>query len=606
MHEHAMLSLALVLVAGILCQWLSWRVKLPAIIFLLFCGILAGPILHLLDPDQLFGDLLFPFISLSVAIILFEGSLTLKFSEIPGLESVIRNLITLGTLISWGITTLATRLLLGFPWELAFLFGAIMVVTGPTVIMPMIRTVRPRESIANILLWEGILIDPIGAMLAVLTYEIIVAGGMQGGLSAGVIVFCEILAVGILLGIACGYLVSLLFRRHLLPQYLHNVFVLALVCGSFAVSNLLVEESGLLTVTVMGVWLANVKNLDLEELLDFKESLSLLLISALFILLAARMDLAGFLELGWPALGVFAAIQFLVRPLSVQLSAFGSKLSMAERHLLAWIAPRGIVAAAITALFAIKLEGLGYQDAPQLVSLTFMVIIGTVLLQSATAGPIAKFLKVAEPEPKGFLIVGANRVARVIAEAFKEQGIRTLLTDQNWSAVRDAKMRGLEAYWGSPVSEHAERNLNLIGIGQLLAMTSNRELNALATHYYHVEFDANRIFTIRQKEETVSADKVGGKSELKYGGNFLFSEQANFQKLEQLIGEGAEIKATQLTEEFSYADYLDKQREKRLLLFAISPAKMAYPFSPAMTVTPKTGWTILALELEENGARASA
>jgi len=233
MHEHVILTLALILIAGIACQWLAWRLKLPAIIFLLTCGILAGPLLGWLNPDRLLGDLLFPFVSLSVAVILFEGSLTLRFRDIPGLEKVIRNLITFGVLISGGIATLATRLLLGFSWELAALFGAIMVVTGPTVIMPMLRSVRPKENVANVLQWEGILIDPIGAILAVLVYEFIVSGSMQIGIVAGLFVFAKILFIGLFFGIGGGALFSLLLRKYWVPKFLHNVIALTMVCGVF-------------------------------------------------------------------------------------------------------------------------------------------------------------------------------------------------------------------------------------------------------------------------------------------------------------------------------------------------------------------------------------
>ncbi len=593
MHDHALLTLALILVAGIGCQWLAWRLRLPAIIFLLACGILAGPVLQLLHPDQLFGELLFPVVSLAVAVILFEGSLTLRFRDIPGLEKVIRNMITFGVLISWALTTLATRLLLDFSWEIAFLFGAIMVVTGPTVIMPLIRSVRPTENVANVLQWEGILIDPIGAVLAVLTYEFIVAGGVAGGIAAGLLVFGKILLIGLVFGGGAGWLFSLLVRRYWVPQYLHNVFALALVCGVFAFSNLLEEESGLLSVTIMGLWLANQKDLLLEELLDFKESLSLLLIAGLFIVLAARMNLQAFLEISWPALGVFAVLQFLVRPLSIQLCALGSKLTMPERHLLAWIAPRGIVAAAISALFALKLEALGFAEAPQLVPLTFMVIIGTVLLQSATAGTIARKLKVAEPEPRGFLIVGANRVARELAQALQESGIKVLLADQNWTEVSEAKLQGLPAYWGNPVSEHAERNLNLIGIGHLLALTPNLELNALAAQYYRQEFEPNKIFTIRL--QPAGNGRQQDKAEFRYGGSYLFAEELTYQQLERLFAAGAEVKKTLLTEEFNFVDYQRKHQGQRLPLFAIDPDGAVYVFAEDEELALQADWSLLAL-----------
>lgn len=593
MGEHTILSLAFILLAGLSCQWIAWRVKLPAILFLLPMGILAGSVTNLLKPDELFGDLLFPFVSLAVAVILFEGSLTLKFRDIPGLERVIRNLITLGVFISWIVITLATRMLLGFSWEVSFLFGALMVVTGPTVIMPLLRTMRPKENVANILQWEGILIDPIGAILAVLVFQFIVSEGTGEGFAAGLFVFGKILLCGVLFGIAGGVCFGFLIKKYWIPKYLHNFAALALVCTIFAISNMLAPESGLLAVTVMGIWLANIKEIDLDDILNFKESLSILLVSMLFILLAARLNLSAFIDLGWPAIGIFCLIQFLVRPLSVHVCARGSKLSMAERNLLSWIAPRGIVAAAISALFAIKLESIGYPEAAQMVPLTFLVIIGTVLLQSATARPLARFLKVAEPEPKGFLIVGANTVTQTIAQELNKNGFRTLLTDQNWSAVSEAKLKGLSAYWGNPVSEHAERHLNLIGIGHLLAMSPHMELNALAAQYFRLEFPPKSIYTIRNHQpETGPAEE---KSVFKHGGRFLFDETTTYEELDDQLSHGAEIKTTLLTEEFSYEDYLENQAESRSMLFAIDPKDHIYAFTEELEFQPIANWKIIGL-----------
>jgi len=593
MHTYAFVALPSLLLVGFGCQWIAWRLKLPAILFLLLSGILAGPFLNWLYPERLFGDLLFPFISLAVAVILFEGSLTLKFREIRGLERVIRNMITLGVMITWLVTAGATHWLLGFSWEIALLFGAMMVVTGPTVIVPMLRTVRPIESVANILRWEGILIDPIGATLAVLVYEFILAGGVQGGLWNSLVVFGKILAIGVLLGGTTGYGFGIVLRRHWIPHYLHNFAALALVCGVFAFSDLLEAESGLLSVTVMGVWLTNMKDIELDEILDFKESLSLLLISMLFILLAARMDLETFLDLGWPALAVFGVIQLLARPLNIQVSAIGSKLSMAERHLLAWIAPRGIVAAAISALFTIQLETAGYAEAAKMVPLTFMVIIGTVVLQSATAGPIAKWLKVAEPEPRGFLIVGADPLARNIGRALQENGFRVRLADQNWDHVKVAKLEGLPAYWGNPVSEHADRHLSLIGIGRLLALTPNGERNALAAKHYWMEFGGNNIYTIRvNRPENGTAD---AKSAYKRGGQRLFADTATHEVLAGLLSAGAEIKTTPLTDAFSYDDYRQQQDEKRIPLFALDPGDRIHPLTDKSEVVPQANWKIIGL-----------
>ena len=593
MGEHAIMSLSCILLAGMMCQWIAWRVKLPAIIFLLPTGILAGPVMQWLQPDQLFGDLLFPFVSLAVAVILFEGSLTLKFQDIPGLARVIRNLITFGVLITWMAVTIATRVLLGFSWEVSFLFGALMVVTGPTVIMPMLRTVRPKENVANILQWESILIDPIGAILAVLVFEFIVAGGADDGFAAGFIVFGKILLIGIFFGIAGGFCFGFLLKKYWIPQYLYNIVALALLCSVFAVSNMLEAESGLLSVTVMGIWLANMKALKLDDILDFKETLSILLVSILFILLAARLNLSAFFDLGWPAVGIFVVIQFLVRPLCVHLCALGSKVTMAERHLLSWIAPRGIIAAAISALFAIKLESIGYQEATQMVPLTFFVIIGTVLLQSVTARPIAKFLKVADPDPKGFLIVGVNIITQSIAKELMNNGFRTLLTDQDWSSVTEAKLKGLYAYWGNPVSEHAERHLNLTGLGHLLAMSPHIELNALATQYFRLEFGPKLIYSIRNNQPDIGKDEE--KSSFKYGGRTLFDETITYEDLEKRLIDGAEIKTTLLTEEFSYEDYLEQEGEARLMLFAIDPNEDIHVFTPEPDFQPKANWKIMGL-----------
>lgn len=596
MHEHTLVVISAVLLAGMGCQWVAWRLKLPAILFLLLCGILAGPVLGWLHPDRLFGDLLFPFVSLAVAVILFEGSLTLKFKDIPGLEKVIRNMITFGVAVTWLITAIATRRLLHFSWEVSLLFGAIMVVTGPTVIVPMLRTVRPKENVAHILRWEGILIDPIGAILAVLVFEFIVAGGAQGGFTAGIIIFGKIVIIGALLGAAGGYLFGNILRRHWVPQYLHNFAALALVFVVFTLSDVLEAESGLLSVTVMGVWLANMKGVDLDEILDFKENLSVLLISILFILLAARMDIGKFLELGWPALAVFGVIQFLSRPLNVQISTIGSKLTMAERHLLAWIAPRGIIAAAISALFAIRLESIGYPQVGQIVPLTFMVIIGTVLLQSATARPIAKWLKVAEPEPRGFLIIGADHVSRTIAKALEENGFKVLLTDQNWGHISGAKMEGLSTYWGNPVSEHAERHLSLIGIGRMLALTPDKELNALAAKHYRMEFGTDNTYVIRTQRSKNNI--IEEKSTLKHGGRGLFPESTSHEDLSRWLSEGAEIKTTPLTEKFSYEDYLNQQEHRRIPLFAIDAAERIYPLVSERELSPKADWKIIGLSSE--------
>ncbi|MDZ7662043.1 sodium:proton antiporter [Thiohalophilus sp.] len=604
MHEHILIALAGIGLIGIASQWLSWWLKLPAILFLLLGGIIAGPVTGWLDPNTLFGDLLFPFVSLAVAVILFEGSLTLKFEQIRGLQQVVINLVSVGVLATWAVTAIATYLLLDIGWELALLFGAITVVTGPTVIIPMLRTVRPNSRLTHILRWEGIVIDPIGALLAVLVFNFIITGQGSDALGSTLLGFGTILLVGIAMGAVPGYLLGLLLRHHLLPEYLHNITTLTLVFAVFVISNSLYHESGLLAVTVMGLWLANMKGVHIHDILSFKESLSLLFISGLFIILAARLDLSALIELGWPALFVLLAIQFIARPLKVLVSTFRSSLNWRERTLLAWIAPRGIVAAAVSALFALRLQQEGMSEAALLVPLTFMVIIGTVVLQSATSRLFATWLGVAEPEPRGFLIIGANPVARTIGQALQEQEFNVLLTDTNWENIRAARMAGLPTYYGNPISAHADQCLDLVGIGRMLALSPMADVNVLAGLRFRREFGSGAIYTLQTAQEKDAPDKLIAAEE--HRGYRLFGEDITFTKLSSLISQGAEIHDTRLSDDFSFEDFQHKYGKRATPLFAIDPRGRIQVFVVDGKLAPQADWTILSLiePSEEEKAKA--
>ncbi|MCB1875263.1 MAG: sodium:proton antiporter [Chromatiales bacterium] len=591
MNEKILLTLAGIGLLILASQWLAWRAKLPAILFLLLTGIVVGPVTGLLQPDQLFGPLLLPIVSLSVAVILFEGSLTLKFREIKGVQSVVWRLVSVGILVTWVITALVTHYALGFSWALAWLFGAITVVTGPTVIVPMLRTVRPNARIANILRWEGIVIDPVGAILAVLVLEYLLSSAGNGALAHVGLSLGELILIGSLSGLAGAEFLGLILRRRWLPEYLHNTAALALVLGVFSGSNLLQEESGLLAVTVMGLRLANMPKVNMEGILSFKEHLSLLLISGLFILLAARIQFDQLAKLGWGALWVFLAMQFLARPAKVWICTLGSDLKREERALLAWIAPRGIVAAAVSALFALRLEGAGFENADLLVPLTFMVIIGTVVLQSATAGPLARRLGVAEPEPMGFLVIGANPFSRELAKSLKQHGFRVRLTDTSWNNVKTARMEGLPTFYGLATSEHADRTLDLVGIGRMLGLSNSDDLNALAALRFRSEFGPDAIYTLRHKriedpdKQGVHADEAA----------MLFGEKATYGELAGRLARGAQIRDTLLTDAFGLEDYRATHGERALPLFAIDPKGRLRFYTSQSTPQPEAGWTLVAL-----------
>ncbi len=598
-EQQILLAFAGIGAGAFACQWLAWSLRLPAILFLLIAGILAGPVLGLLDPQALFGDLLFPVVSMAVALILFEGSLTLHLSEWREIGSVVKRMVTIGALSTWAVIAVSTHYLLDFNWDMAVLFGTLTLVTGPTVIIPMLRVVRPTTAIANILRWEGIVIDPIGALLAVVVYSFIVASNQGNGLNHGLGAFAGVIACGSLLGLAAGWGLGQVLRRQWLPDYLHNLAVLTTVLGVFIASNTVMHESGLLAVTLMGMWLANMKGVDVRQILHFKENLSVLLISGLFILLAARLDLNALLALGPAVLLLLAIIQFVARPLNVALSTFGSSLSWRERALLAWISPRGIVAAAVSAIFAIRLDELGYDGAQLLVPLAFAVIIGTVVLQSATARPLAKLLKVAEPAPSGFLIVGANPVARALGKALQELGNRVLLCDSSWENISAARMEKLPTYFGNPTSQDAEAHLDLVGLGHLLTLSPSSELNALACMHFRHDFAANRRFTLPSGAESRRTDKHRSRDEVR--GQPLGSSALSFPQFASSLSKGAEVRTTTLTNTFDWPAYQSLHGDRAVVLIARDPNGWIHIANQPFSLQPCADWTLVALiEAEQN------
>lgn len=593
MQADILISLATIGVLGIACQWLAWSVRLPSILFLLICGLIIGPVTGILDPDVLFADLLFPLVSLSVAVILFEGSLTLKIEEIKELRSVVRNLISIGALITWVITAIATHLLLGFELQLAFLFGAVVVVTGPTVIIPMLRTIRPNAKISNILRWEGIVIDPLGALLAVLVFDFIISSQRENALGSILLIFGNIVLIGATIGALAAVALGHVLKRHLIPEYLRNVLALTLVFGVYAMADVIEHESGLLAVTIMGMILANMKDLDIDDILDFKESLSVLLISGLFIVLAARIDLSQLLAIGIPALFVLVSIMFIARPLAVFVSTSGSDLDFRERMMIAWIGPRGIVCAAVAALFAIRLEEAGYPEARLFVPLAFLIIIGTVLIQSVTAKYLAQWLGVREPPPTGLLIIGAGNVARTIGKALQNLGFKVVLTDSNWENTSRARMEGLDAYYGNPISEHADRHLDLVGIGRMMAMSGRVNLDALAGLRFRSEFGNNNVFEVATTRDQLITDKH--KISTRHRGRQLFGADVTHGILATWIRNGAEIRKTQLSDEFDVETYLGRYGENCIPLFAIDPKGRLHPFTPENELAPVSGWSMISL-----------
>jgi NhaP-type Na+/H+ or K+/H+ antiporter len=585
------LQIALLLSLGVACQWLAWRIRVPAILPLLLTGILLGPGLNLLNPDALLGDLLFPVISLGVAIVLFEGSLTLRVSDLRTVTRAVRNLTSIGVAVTCGVMSVAAHFVMGFDWDLSLLFGALVSVTGPTVIVPMLRSIRPTARVANILRWEGILVDPIGAVLAVLLFEFLVTGQE----SESLLQFGKVIVLGSIWGLAGGFILGTVLKRHLLPDYLKNYAGLAFVLLVFTTSNALGHESGLIAVTVMGLVMANTKDLDIDELLSFKEHLTVVLISMLFIILAARVNVDQIASIAVPGLVVLAIALFVARPLSVALSSIGSSLSLREGVLLSWIAPRGIVAAAISALFAIQLEG-KVENAELIVPLTFVVIIGTVVVHSLTAGALARWLGLSSRGEQGVVITAANRVGLLLGEALRVNGINVLVVDTYRNGLQQARMKDMDTFFGNPLSQLADERMDLGPYNWLWAVSPNAEANAIVCARYRPEFDSRHVFSVRTAGPEESDERRGLATGLRT--NSLFEHDATWSKLAGLAGQGARPKSTPLTEEYGFEAYEADQGEQSLKLFALDEKGGLRVFSTEQDWKPEAGWTVVSLSVD--------
>ena len=536
-----MFELAGIVILGIFAQWIAWRTRLPAILPLIIIGLLVGPLstlwtedgLKLIEPvfDPQTGRGLFPsdqmffFVSLSIAIILFEGGLTLNRSEVKGVGPTIVNLITLGSAVTFIGGAIAAHFIMGLSWQISFLFSALIIVTGPTVIAPILRNIPLKRSVSAVLKWEGILIDPIGALVAVLVFELIITGADGQEITRQAITtFLRILLIGFASGLIAAYALYYLIKKEFIPHYLLNVFTLALVLAVFVLDEALEHESGLLSVVVMGMVLGNLNLPKLKEILDFKESLSVLLISILFIVLSANIEISH-LELlyDWRCLAVFLVVILLLRPLAVWISTWRSSLGWNEKAFISWVGPRGIVAAGIASLFGLRLVG-RVEGAEYITPLVFMIVLGTVLLNATTARALASVLKVKLERSEGVFVVGANLVARLLSKYLQDNGRHVVMVDYNKSSIEKAKSSGLEAIFANIYTDDLEDNFDLLDMGYLLAITSSPEVNKFAFEKYMKVFGEEGAYRVLDPEE-LKKDK----SSLPERGIFLYTD--DYQRL---------------------------------------------------------------------------
>jgi NhaP-type Na+/H+ or K+/H+ antiporter len=576
-----LIGIAAIFVFGIGAQWISAKLKTPSILLLLIFGFIAGPVTGIVRPDEMFGELLFVVVPLAVAVVLFEGGMTLSIQDVRGHHAVVRRLITTGMLATWGVATGAGVLVLDLPLGIAVLLGAVVVVSGPTVVGPLLRSVRPTRRVGTVLNWEGILIDPVGATLAVIVFDILVSGdgSFGGGLGATV----ATLGAGAAVGSIGAAVMVLLLKAYVIPDRLQPSAMLAFIITAFVASDLLRPESGLLAVTIMGIVLANQHFVPVDRIVAFKETLRDLLIAVLFILLAARLHLEDLASFGWAEVAFLSILVFVARPLTVFISTTGSDLSTRERLFVSWVAPRGIVAAAVASVFAIPLEELGIPGAERLVPLTFLVIIGTVALYSLTAKLVGGLLEVVDRQPGGLRIIGANPVARELAKSVAATGVEVQLVASNQSELTKARIEGLQAIRARALDEEPEADE-----GITLIATANDEFNALAAIRAVESGDRAHVFQLAPSTGTDFAA-------IRPRARLLASPTFSFITASETMLSGGVFRATPLTSQFTFKDYQSRYGSRATPLFLVDGGSLAGVFGADSSPSPAPGQTVVSL-----------
>jgi len=585
-HEGSILpfKIALIGALGIGAQWLAWKLQRPAIVLMAIAGLIFGPLvgylmglpmpgfLHdslemfRLNPQVDFGDVYRPMIGIAVAIILFEGGLNLNFKHLGDAKQAVIRMVVLAGPIAWILGTLAAHYLVGLEWDMAAMVGGLFIVTGPTVIMPLLRQAHLQTKPANILKWEGIVNDPVGALFAVIVFEFIRITQLEASMAMvfGRIAFACILgtAVGIISGIGMAWA----FRRGVIPEYLKAPVVLAWVLVIYVIANTIADETGLLAVTALGMTMANTKFASMVEMRRFKENIAIILVSGVFVMLTATLTpeiLKAFVTDTGVIMFVLA-MMFLVRPIAVMLSTLWSGLSWKESLIVSLIAPRGIVAVAVAGLFAAEMQALGRADGAIFVPLAFALVFATVLFAGFLIGPIAHMLGLDSGDGDGVLIVGANPWSLGLAKALKEMHIKVTVADTNWRRLRGARLEGHNTFYGEVLSENADYSLDHSAFNILIASTPNEAYNALVCVEFAPELGRHRVFQVGAKEnDEDDAESIAFTSR----GRTLTSRGRSFDALTRDWWGGWRFRTTNLSAEYSLEDlYKDRGDDLDLIL----------------------------------------
>tara|TARA_R110002096_G_scaffold54517_18_gene140657 strand:+ start:14721 stop:16547 length:1827 start_codon:yes stop_codon:yes gene_type:complete len=595
--DERLLYFTAILTLGIFAQWLAWRLKLPSILLLLGFGFAAGQIY---DQSAILEDqTLFAVVSMAVAIILLEGGLTLRLPELKEAGKPVLRLVTTGAAVTWLLTIPAAHYAAGFSWPVATLVAAILVVTGPTVIGPILRTLKPVRSINSILKWEGIVIDPVGAVLTVLVFSVLFGHGeSENGAQTVITGLAKTLIVGFGLGFGVAWMLVKVLKHHWIPDFLQSVVILTAGLIVFAISNMIQHESGLLTVTVLGIGIANQSKAQVRHIIEFKENLRIILISALFIILGGRVSWAQVTEVWKEAVMFLCILIVVVRPAAVFISTMGSKVSRTEKVFLALMAPRGIVAAAVCSIFSLEIIASGghfQAEGEKMVPIVFTVIVGTVLFYGLSAGPIARRLGVASKRPQGVLFTGIRPWVIEAAKELQSLGFRCLLVDSNYAATSKARMAGLQAVNANVLSEFAHEELDLSGIGSMLAVTPNDQVNSLACLGFAHALGRSNVYQLAPADMGES-ERKSGSGELR--GRILFSGEGSREQIRKLESVHASVKKTLLTDEFGWEDFFAKRGDLTMVLFILRDGELKIMNEESRP--GESGDTLISLVVEDS------
>lgn len=547
--DQVVIAITAILCVGGLAQWLGWRLRMPAIVFLLAAGLIVGPLTGWLEPDQIMGDTLFPLVSMAVAVILFEGALGLGSKGIRDAGRTVWLLLTVGAALTLVCTAVAAQWIFDIPPELAWVLSAILVVTGPTVIGPLVRAIGLHGRVAKILEAEGTLIDPMGAILAVLMFETFFEEEATG---AWPLELALTIGIGLAAGLVGAWMVLWLLGRYLVPDHLHNIVTLAAVLTVFTVADTFQPEAGLVAVTAMGVGVATSDRVDVQHILEFNEVLRTLFITGLFILLGARIAPETLTSLGWRNLAFLAVLIVLVRPAAVFLSTVGSGLGRGERVFMGLTAPRGIVAAAIASVFSIQLTENDIDGAQLLVAATFTIIAGTVLFSGLAARPIATRLGLLRSGQDSIVVLGSNPMAREMATALAKVGAEVTLVGMDRQNLASARMEGLRTVAGSVMDDDTWAAAEVDASDTFVAMSTRDEVNAVSVRHATRLLGRRNVFQVVPNSRR--ARKARGASP-HIRGRPLFAADATLDKLDERLEAGWHVKATTLTDEFGARAY---------------------------------------------------